>query len=62
MQAIQDRVDDAMLLWREGRREGAFLVALVAVAARHVLTTRNLRVTKMHFFGTWSRTGSIGEA
>jgi hypothetical protein len=31
---IQERVEDALLLWREGRREGAFLLALVAVAAR----------------------------
>jgi hypothetical protein len=34
MEAPQARIDDALLLWREGRREGAFLMALVAVAAR----------------------------
>lgn len=31
--SIQDRLDDAELLWRHGRREGALLNALVAVAA-----------------------------
>ncbi len=30
---VEARVDDARLLWRSGRREGAFLIALVAVAA-----------------------------
>lgn len=34
MNALQERVDDARLLWREGRREGAFLLAIVAVVAR----------------------------
>ena len=34
MAGSQARIDDALLLWREGRREGAFLMALVAVAAR----------------------------
>ncbi len=32
--AIQDRVDDARLLWAQGRREGAFLLALVAAVVR----------------------------
>ncbi|MGD1277429.1 MAG: hypothetical protein ABR964_09415 [Tepidisphaeraceae bacterium] len=31
--SVQARVDDALLLWKSGRREGAFLTALVAVAA-----------------------------
>src|SRR5882724_2845054 len=31
--SLRDRVEDAMLLWENGRREGAFLVALIAVAA-----------------------------
>ena len=30
---ILDRVTDAEVLWREGRREGALLIALAAVAA-----------------------------
>lgn len=30
---IEDRLGDAELLWRHGRREGALLSALVAVAA-----------------------------
>jgi hypothetical protein len=32
--SVGERVDDARLLWDAGRREGAVLVALVAVAAR----------------------------
>jgi len=32
--AIRERVEDARLLWTARRREGAFLMALVAVAAR----------------------------
>lgn len=32
--AIQDRIEDAVLLWHEGRRESALLLACVAVAAR----------------------------
>jgi hypothetical protein len=31
--SVEARVEDARLLWRNGRREGAFLTALVAVAA-----------------------------
>ena len=31
--SVQARVEDALLLWNNGRREGAFLTALVAVAA-----------------------------
>ena len=34
MESIRERVEDATLLWNTERREGAFLVALVAVAAR----------------------------
>jgi hypothetical protein len=34
MRAIRDRVQDARVLWAAGRREGAFLCVLVAVAAR----------------------------
>jgi hypothetical protein len=34
MREIEERVADARLLWREGRLEGAFLMALVAIAAR----------------------------
>src|SRR5437870_1470047 len=34
MKEIRERVDDALLLWTGGRREGAFLLALVAFAAR----------------------------
>jgi hypothetical protein len=33
MSDIRNRVEDAKLLWAGGRREGAFLVALIAVAA-----------------------------
>lgn len=33
MQGISDRVEDALLLWKNGRRSGAFLCALIAVAA-----------------------------
>lgn len=32
--AVAERIDDARLLWQEGRREGAFLMALVAVEVR----------------------------
>jgi len=31
---IQDRIDDASLLWNEGRRESGLLLACIAVAAR----------------------------
>ena len=31
--SVRDRVDDALLLWRHGHRQGALLSALVAVAA-----------------------------
>jgi hypothetical protein len=31
--SLRARVEDAQLLWRNGRRDGAFLSALVAVAA-----------------------------
>ena len=31
--SIQSRIDDALFLWEQGRLEGAFLSALVAVAA-----------------------------
>ena len=31
--SIRARVEDAMFLWEKGRREGAFLSALIAVAA-----------------------------
>lgn len=34
MSPIQDRIDDALCLWRAGRREGAFLLALLAVIIR----------------------------
>ena len=33
MSGIQNRIDDAMLLWKSGRQEGALLAALIAVAA-----------------------------
>ncbi len=33
MKEIQSRIDDALFLWQNGRRDGALLVALVAVAA-----------------------------
>lgn len=33
MSSIQNRSDDALLLWDNGRHEGAFLTALIAVAA-----------------------------
>jgi len=33
MDAVQSRIDDAILLWERGRREGAFLSVLIAVAA-----------------------------
>ena len=31
--SIRARIEDAQLLWRNGRREGAFLTTLVAIAA-----------------------------
>jgi hypothetical protein len=31
--SIADRIEDAHLLWRSGRKEGAFLCVLIAVAA-----------------------------
>jgi hypothetical protein len=34
MEIIRERAEDAKPLWNAGRHEGAFLVALVAVAAR----------------------------
>ena len=34
MESLQERVDDARLLWRHGHREGGFLMAIVAVVAR----------------------------
>jgi hypothetical protein len=33
MNGIRDRIDDALLLWENGRHEGALLCALVALAA-----------------------------
>jgi len=33
MSGIQNRIDDAIFLWEQGRREGAFLSALIAVAS-----------------------------
>jgi hypothetical protein len=33
MSSIQNRTDDAQLLWDSGRHEGAFLAMLIAVAA-----------------------------
>jgi hypothetical protein len=33
MSGIVNRIDDALLLWKRGRTEGAFLSALVATAA-----------------------------
>ena len=33
MSSIQNRIDDALFLWDNGRHEGAFLAALIAVAA-----------------------------
>ena len=34
MDSVQDRIDDALALWRVERREGAFLLAIVAVVVR----------------------------
>lgn len=34
MSSPQDRIDDALALWQAGRREGAFLLAIVAVVVR----------------------------
>ena len=42
MTGIQKRVDDALFLWKSGRHDSAFLIALVAVAA-----TARLRYPKM---------------
>ena len=33
MLGIRNRIDDALFLWKNGREEGAFLSALIAVAA-----------------------------
>ena len=33
MNGVRDRVQDALLLWESGRREGAFICTLIAVAA-----------------------------
>ena len=33
MSGIRNRIDDALILWENGREEGAFLSALIAVAA-----------------------------
>lgn len=50
MAGIRDRVDDALLLWEYGRREGAFLCALVAFAA-----TARRRYPKMSDRGSFER-------
>jgi hypothetical protein len=42
MLGIRNRIDDALLLWKNGREDGAFLSALIAVAA-----TARLRYPKM---------------
>lgn len=34
MAYVDGRIDDALTLWRAGRREGAFLLAIVALVAR----------------------------
>ncbi len=34
MNGVRERIEDARFLWREGRREGAFLLAIVAVIVR----------------------------
>lgn len=34
MPSVQERIDDALALWRADRREGAFLLAIVAVVVR----------------------------
>ena len=31
--SIRDRVEDALVLWKNGRLEGAFLIALIAISA-----------------------------
>lgn len=33
MEEIKNRIEDALILWKSDRREGAFLVALIAFAA-----------------------------
>lgn len=42
MAGISDHIDDALFLWKSGRKEGALLFALIAVAA-----TARLRYPKM---------------
>lgn len=42
LEGIGNRIDDALFLWKNGRKEGAFLAALIAVAA-----TARLRYPKM---------------
>ncbi len=42
MLGIRNRIDDALFLWKSGREEGAFLSALIAVAA-----TARVRYPKM---------------
>jgi hypothetical protein len=43
MDGIAARLDDAVLLWKNGRRDGAFLNALIAVAALARKRYPNLR-------------------
>jgi hypothetical protein len=40
---ISDRIEDASTLWRNGRREGAFLSVLIAVASAAAAKYPNLR-------------------
>jgi hypothetical protein len=41
--AIKDRIEDAEHLWKLGRREGAFLSILVAIAAASAIKYPNLK-------------------
>ncbi|RAX23607.1 MULTISPECIES: hypothetical protein [unclassified Actinomyces] len=46
---ILDRLSDAELLWANGRREGAFLMVLVAVAATGRLAHPEIRGDRANF-------------
>lgn len=47
--SIEDRLEDAMLLWKEGRREGALLNVLVAVAATSRMTHPEVKGDRAKF-------------
>lgn len=56
--SIQDRLEDAALLWSQGRREGAFLSVLVAAAATARKTFPEIKSDREAFEAFMSTTHS----